>query len=70
MQTKGITDPTPIFTPIHSDTVSHIRKDVLSLHCGFWLNNNRQQEIHVLLSSNYITLCEKNNNELNYLVCA
>ena len=57
MQENGMTDPTPIFTPIHSDTISQIRKDVLSLHSAFWLNNNKQQEIHVLLSSNFITLC-------------
>jgi len=56
-----------IFNPIHSDVLISIQKDVLSLHSAFWINNNKNQQIHVLLSNHHIALAEKQAQGYNYL---
>lgn len=56
-----------IFNPIHSDVVNSIQKDVLSLHSTFWVNNNKNTQIHVFLSNHYIVLAEKQMQGYNYL---
>lgn len=56
-----------IFRPISQDIVQKIRSDTLSLHSTFWLNGNKEQEVHVVMTSSFIALCEKAFLDFNYL---
>ena len=67
MQSKLNTDPNLIFTPIHSEIANNIRKDTLCLHSTFWVNGNKAQEMHLILSSQYLVIAEKIQNDFNYL---
>lgn len=61
------TNQSSIFRPITQDIIQKIRSDTLSLHSTFWLNGNQEQEVHVVMTSSFITLCEKAFLDFNYL---
>lgn len=50
-------DPSPIFKPVNSNVTSIIQRDELSLHTTFWVNGNKTQEVHVVLSTDHLAIC-------------
>ena len=65
-----MTEEKSIFIPITPDIVSNIQKDALSLHSTFWINKSKAKEVHVIMSTNYIALCEQAPSDLKYLYFA
>lgn len=48
-----------LFSPVEEDVIAKIDSDKISLKSLFWINKTRNQKVPVILTKNYVVLCQE-----------